>query len=273
MHPYSLRDAQRVLSLTPAALRSLIRAGLVTPAQAPCGEQRITFQDLIVLRTARSLLAARIPRERLRRALASLRRRQPELPLSRLVIGAQGGEVVVRDGARCWHAESGQYLLSLEVSARHGVVCALERPFPARAAADDAAALLAEAGALEAHDPAAALAAYEQATAVESGLLAAWVNRGHLLHVRGELEEACRVYREALSRCGPAPLLLFNLGCVLEDLGETQAALASYQDAAAQDPGLAEAHYNLARLYESQGRRQDAFRHLCAYRRLARRRS
>jgi tetratricopeptide (TPR) repeat protein len=277
MHRYTLRDAGRVLSLSPAVLRSLIRVSLVRPARGPRGEHRLCFQDLIVLRTARSLLAAQVPRARIRRALASLRRRLPaDLPLSGLSIGALGERVVVREGARQWQAESGQYLLSLDVSMENGVLCLLEggglRPQPAlEEAAQEAAALLAQAAALEAPDPATALATYARAAAAEPGLVPAWVNRGRLLHERGEREEARRVYREGLSHCPRAPLLLFNLGCVLEDLGEMAAALASYQDALAQDPDLADAHYNLARLYESQGSTQHAIRHLASYRRLARR--
>jgi tetratricopeptide (TPR) repeat protein len=272
MQLYSLRDAARVLSLSPATVRSLLRFSRVTPAPVPGGAPRISFQDLVVLRTAGALLAARVPRARIRRALAALRQRLPDLPLSRLCLGALGGEVVVREGVRHWQAESGQYLLSLEVSLQQAAVCTLElRPQPRQPAGEDAAALLVQAGALEAQDPAAALAAYQQAASLDPTLLAAWVNRGHLLHQRGAWQEARCVYQEGLSRCGPAPLLLFNLGCVLEDLDEPQAAITSYQEALAQDPHLAEAHYNLARLYECLGHAQDALRHLSAYRRLARR--
>jgi tetratricopeptide (TPR) repeat protein len=267
MHPYSARDVERVLSLSRTTLRSLIRVGCVTPARGPRREQRFSFQDLIVLRTARSLIEARIPRARIRRALESLRRSLPaDLPLSGLTIHAVGERVVVREGARHWQAESGQYLLSLDVSMEHGVLSVLER---ARPEVDlDANAWLAQACSLEESDPVAALAAYERAAAADPALLGAWVNRGRLLHERGALREAQEVYREGLSRCGRAPLLLFNLGCVLEDLGDTPAALTSYQDAVAQDPDLADPHYNLARLYESLGRTQHAIRHLATYRRL-----
>jgi tetratricopeptide (TPR) repeat protein len=63
-------------------------------------------------------------------------------------------------------------------------------------------------------------------------------------------------------------LLLFNQGVLLEDLGNPSAALAAYQSALAEDPGLADCHYNLARLYESLGEAQHAIRHLGQYRRL-----
>jgi tetratricopeptide (TPR) repeat protein len=67
---------------------------------------------------------------------------------------------------------------------------------------------------------------------------------------------------------GPDPLLFFNQGVLLEDLGDPAAALEAYCSALAADPDLADCHYNLARLYESFGKPQHAIRHLGQYRRL-----
>ena len=55
---------------------------------------------------------------------------------------------------------------------------------------------------------------------------------------------------------------------LFEDLGELRAALDAYQRALAQDPELADCHFNLARLYDSLGKPQHAIRHLGQYRRL-----
>ena len=84
----------------------------------------------------------------------------------------------------------------------------------------------------------------------------------------GRTAEAEEVYRDALGRAGPDPLLLFNQAVLLEDVGRTTAALDAYQAALAGDPDLADCHYNLARLYESLGKQQHAIRHLGEYRRL-----
>jgi tetratricopeptide (TPR) repeat protein len=89
-----------------------------------------------------------------------------------------------------------------------------------------------------------------------------------LLHEQGRTQQAAEVYRRALARVGPDPLLLYNQGVLLEDLGDPAAALAAYQSAIAEDPDLADCHYNLARLYESLGDAQHAIRHLGQYRRL-----
>src|SRR3981081_4752790 len=112
MLSYSVRDVQRVLQLAPDTTRSLIRAGFVHPARGPRREYRFSFQDLIVLRTARALIEARIPEKRLRRSLESLRRNLPEsMPLSGLAISAVGDHVVVRDGEARWQVDSGPDLL------------------------------------------------------------------------------------------------------------------------------------------------------------------
>jgi tetratricopeptide (TPR) repeat protein len=58
------------------------------------------------------------------------------------------------------------------------------------------------------------------------------------------------------------------LGVLLEDLQRIPEAVAAYREAIVHDPGLADAHYNLALLHEQAGETQAAFRHLLSYRRL-----
>jgi tetratricopeptide (TPR) repeat protein len=274
MRSYSVRDVERLLRLSPDTTRNLIRAGFVTPARGTRREYRFSFQDLIVLRTARALLDAKIPARRIRRSLQSLRRELPEsLPLSGLSISAVGDHVVVRDGETQRQVDSGQYLLGLDISLQNGVLHVVEHQQPA-AAADTAAApkpaddWFAQALALESTDPDGALSAYRHAVDEDPRNAAAWTNWGRLLHALGRTQQAAEVYRRALAQAGADPLLLFNQGVLLEDLGNPAAALEAYQTALAEDPDLADCHYNLARLYESLGKPQHALRHLGQYRRL-----
>jgi tetratricopeptide (TPR) repeat protein len=272
MRSYSVRDVQRVLRLSPAVTRGLIRAGFVKAGRGPRRAYRLSFQDLIVLRAARALIDARIPAKRIRRSLERLRRELPaSLPLSGLAISAVGDRVVVRDGETRWQADSGQYLLGLDVTLEEGVLQVVEhRAEPAAAATAAPAALdwFAQGLALENTDPEAAVAAYRQATDENPRNAPAWINLGRLLHVLGRTVEAEEVYRRALGHAGQDPLLLFNQAVLLEDVGKTAGALDAYQAALAGDPDLADCHYNLARLYESLGRQQHAIRHLGEYRRL-----
>jgi tetratricopeptide (TPR) repeat protein len=273
MRSYSVRDVQRVLRLSPSVTRGLIRAGFVKPVRGPRRAYRLSFQDLIVLRAARALIDARIPAKRIRRSLERLRRELPAtLPLSGLAISAVGDHVVVRDGERRWQADSGQYLLGLDVTVEDGVLQLVEHKPPAAPAAVPAEELardwFAEGLTLESTDPGAAVEAYRQAAQENPHNAAAWINLGRLLHVLGKTLEAEEVYREALTSVGPDPLLLFNQAVLLEDVGNTDAALEAYRAALAGDRNLADCHYNLARLYESLGKPQHAIRHLGEYRRL-----
>ena len=271
MRSYSVRDVERVLQLSPDTTRNLVKAGFVKPARGARREYRFSFQDLIVLRTARALIDAKIPARRIRRSLDSLRRELPEsVPLSGLSISAVGDHVVVRDGAARRQVDSGQYLLGLEVSLENGELSVVERQEEAAAPAAPPPTQdwFAEALRLEGSDLEAALTAYRSAVAADAQHSAAWINWGRLLHEHGRTQEAREVYRRALGQVGPDALLLFNQGVLLEDLGDADAALAAYQTALAEDPDLADCHYNLARLYESMGLAQHAIRHLGQYRRL-----
>lgn len=271
MPSYSMRDVQRVLRLSPDTTRNLIRSGFVKPARGARREYRFSFQDLIVLRTARALIDAKIPARRIRRSLESLRRELPEsVPLSGLSISAVGDHVVVRDGEAQRQVDSGQYLLGLEVSMENGVLRVVEQrePAPPPAAEIPSGDWFAQALTLESTDPEAALGAWRHAVTEDTANAAAWTNWGRLLHEQGRTQQAADVYRRALAQVGPDPLLLYNHGVLLEDLGKPGAALEAYLGALAEDPDLADCHYNLARLYESLGQAQKAIRHLGQYRRL-----
>ena len=271
MRSYSVRDVERVLQLSPATTRSLIRAGFVNPERGPRREYRFSFQDLIVLRTARALMQAKVPARRIRRSLESLRRELPEaVPLSGLAISAVGDQVVVREGDARWRADSGQYVLGLDVTLENGVLHVVEHKQLATPAAAAAAPQdwFTRGLALEGSDLPGALAAYARAVAAEPDNVGAWTNWGRLLHEEGRTQEAADVYRRALEQAGPDSLLLFNQGVLLEDLGDAGAALQAYQSAIEEDPDFADCHYNLARLYESLGKPQHAIRHLGQYRRL-----
>ncbi|HEY0684936.1 MAG TPA: tetratricopeptide repeat protein [Steroidobacter sp.] len=272
MQTYSVQDVERVLRLSRSTIRGLIKTGFVQPARGPKRQLQFSFQDLIVLRAARALLEAKISRRRINRSLEDLRRHLPEqMPLSGLSISAIGDRVVVRDGKNHFQVDDGQYVLGLDVSVENGVIRVVEHketPAPATPPAETADDWFDKALSLEDADAKAAQAAYERAVEIEPDFVAAWINLGRLHHARHDEKKAEIVYRRGIQECGPNPTLMFNLGVVLEDLGKLDDAIEAYQSAISEDPNMADAHFNLARLYEAQGKEQHAIRHLGQYRRL-----
>ncbi len=270
MSEFGVRDVERMLRMSRSTIQGLIRAGFVAPARGARGEYRFSFQDLILLRTASALSAAKVPARRITRSLKALRRRLPDtVPLSGLRISAVGDKVVVAEKGGRWHADSGQYLLDLDVSVADGELSveALGESGGGAAAEEwfNRGLELEDASDANAKD------AYEHALRLEPAHHAARINLGRLLHKAGRLRDAERVYRAGLTRAGTDAILLFNLGVLLEDLGRGEEAIAAYESALAADPRFADCHYNLALAYEVAGNARGAIRHMGEYRKLARR--
>ena len=238
MHQFGVRDVQKLLHLPRGTIRTLVGAGFVSPIRGPRNAWLFSFQDLIVLRTAQALAAAKVLSRRIARAMKALREHLPQpMPLSGLSIAAEADKVVVREGANRWQADTGQYLLSFEGGTADGSLRVLERPSPAVVEED-----------VDGH-----------------------INRGCQLHEAGLLAEAERAYRDGIKRSAGEPLLFYNLGVLLEDMGRKAEAIEAYESALRLDESLADGHYNVALLYEALGKPREAIRHMAHYRRLMKR--
>jgi len=105
MNPYGVADVERLLRLPRATIRAFVAAGFVTPERDKRNRWLFSFQDLIVLRTAQALAAAKVPTRRLTQSMRELRRHLPEsMPLTGLSISAEGAHVVVKEGGARWQA-------------------------------------------------------------------------------------------------------------------------------------------------------------------------
>jgi len=269
---YSTKDVAALLGLSAAQVRSYVRAGFLAPSQGARGEYYFSFQDLIVLRTAKGLLAARVPRRRVRLALQNLRAQLPEdRALTGVRISAQGHHVVVRDGRDVWNPESGQAVFDFELAelARGAATLPLRTPAEEKADEPERGVDWYERGAeLEEDSPEEAMAAYRRALEIDPNLADAHVNLGRLLHEREATAEAERHYRLALAARPDDTTAAYNLGVVLQDLGRLREAADAYVAALELDRTLADAHYNLSGIYEQLGEPEAAFRHLRTYRTL-----
>jgi tetratricopeptide (TPR) repeat protein len=249
-----------------AAILGVVRAGFVQPARGVRRAYLFSFQDLMVLRAARALSSANLPPRRIGRALRALRRQvPPTVPLSGLSMRALGERVVVQEGGRRWQADSGQYLLELDVSLVAGELVVLAR----EPAGDDSAEGWFNRGwELEPDSLREAQEAYQHALQIDPGHAGAHTNLGRLLHESGRLAEAEAAYRRGIEHCPGEALLPFNLGVLLEDIGRLDEAIAAYRCALQVQPALADCHYNLALLYQAAGNDLGAIRHRREYRRL-----
>lgn len=261
MQDYSLADLKRLFGLTPALVKKLSQAGFITPT-ASRGKTRYTFQDLLVLRVAGALKAARLSTPKIVAALEKIRSALPPERLPAIALAASGKDVAVREGHGEWEA-SGQYALPLVARPVSGDVTELRRAAELPAATQ-AHEHYERGHLLEETDVVAARSAYLAALSAQEDHLEARINLGRLLHMDGQLQAAERIYRQAKTS---SALLSFNLAILLEDLEREEEAVAAYRDALAQDPLMHDAHFNLSRLHEKANRPREALRHLLAYKR------
>jgi len=282
MTAFSTHEVAKILGLPDSKIRSCARAALLAPVRGPGGRLRWSFQDLLLLKTTRGLLEARVPPGRIRRMVASLRRQLPgDQALSSVSVYADGRRVVAWDGTARWQPDSGQFLFSFDAPAvanEEPPPARATTPAPARATAPVAAARTAAewfdlACELDPASPDEARHAYEQALALDARLADAHINLGRLLHAGGDAAGAETHYRAAIQYAPEDAIAHFNLAGLLEETGRASDAVASYQQALAADPTFADAHYNLGLLLDTLGRRPAAMTHLRAARRLYARRS
>lgn len=267
---YGIREATHLLELSSQQIQAYVRAGFLEPRRAAGGGYRFSFQDLILLRTAKELSSHLTPRK-VRQALASLREQLPRgKALSALRLTAEGEEIVVRDGRTAWLPASGQTLLDFDVSELATDVAPLVRQAVrearapgARLEADEWYELGCD---LEHSDEEQARDAYRRCLELDPGHVDAHINIGRLLHEAEEVAAAERHYRLALAGRPGDVTAAFNLGVSLQDLGRLDEAAGAYERAIAIDSRCADAHYNLAQVYETLGRGQQAIKHLQIYR-------
>jgi tetratricopeptide (TPR) repeat protein len=248
MHAYNTKDLERLFGLPASAVRSLARAGHISPVKRG-GRLHYSFQDLLMLRTASALRSANISAHRINRTLQTFRATLPAgAVLNQRSLTALGNQIAIREGKMLWESETGQYVLALDIGEAKGGLHVIGRTGAAAHPASSAGELYARAYELEDTDPDAARA-----------------NLGRLLHIAGRFADAEQVYRSADKA---DPLLAFNLAVLLEDLNREREAIVAYREALAHDPELADAHFNLARLYERAKDAKASLRHLLAYRRM-----
>lgn len=272
MKGYTTREVAEVLGLPASRIQGWTRSGLLTPERDTRGAYRFSFQDIVLLRTARELLDQSVPSRRVREALEALRTQLPVgRPLSAVQVSAVGDRIIVHDDDTAWEPNSGQIQIDFSVAdlARNAAPVA-RRALEQRAADAELTAdewydtgLDLESVALDE-----AIGAYRRAIGLDGAHVEAHINLGRLLHEDGQVREAEGHYREATTADPENARAFYNLGVALEDQHLRPGAVEAYTTALSLDPALAVAHFNMSRLLEADGRKPEALQHLADYKRL-----
>jgi tetratricopeptide (TPR) repeat protein len=264
---YTTPEVLRILKTPEQTFQTCLKAALYRTG-VRTRPRRFSFQDLIVLRTAKGLCDAGIPVPQIRRILKSLKQQlTPEQELANLKIYADGKRVVVVDGAQRWQPDSRQFLLDFGAQELH----VRSLPMVQKTTVGDQATAqdwFERALRLEEESADQARQAYQEALRLDPSMADAHINLGFLHHQAAELDDAEQCYLEACRWAPEAVLGYFNLAVLYEDRGNRRSAIAAYQQVLKRDANYADAHHNLARLFEAEGQRTDAIRHYAAAKRL-----
>jgi tetratricopeptide (TPR) repeat protein len=268
MSGYTTSEVSELIGLKPAQVRHFVRRSLLMPERGEHGEYRFDFQDVVLLRTAKGLLEARVSPRRALRALLKVRSGMVDARgLASVRIFADGNSVLVREDDRLWEVETGQSHFDFEApAAEHDIARIGPRKL----------IVTPEAGSLDSDDwynlgldledasSARALDAYVKALEMNPRNADAHVNLGRLLQLGGDIKRGKRHYERALDLVPTHQLALYNLGTVFDELNEFEAAAGFYMRA----PAVPDAHYNLSRIFEILGDELGARRHMRNYRQL-----
>ena len=116
MGGYTTREVSDLIGLKPDQVRHYVRRSLLQPARGDRGEYRFTFQDVVLLRSAKGLLDADVSSRKAYRVLLKLQSELTQVKsLAAVRIFADGNNVMVREDNQVWDVETGQGHLDFTV--------------------------------------------------------------------------------------------------------------------------------------------------------------
>lgn len=254
---YTQTEVARLLGMTRGRLRSLDKAGIVSPSGRRRGRRAYTFSDLIALRAARDLLKGKVRLRDVSRAIKRIRQTLPRVarPLSELRIASDGMQVVVKTSEGAYEPNTGQMVLDFEVRQLHDDVVRMLRPTAGKDRARTAYELYLQASQLDENPETMeqAEALYRAAIKHDPWLAIVYTNLGNIRFRRGDEGQAERLYRCALEIEPAQPEAQYNLGYMMLHRGESETAIRYFTGAIESDSRFADAYFNLAMAYEQLG--------------------
>jgi tetratricopeptide (TPR) repeat protein len=267
---FSRREVSRLFDIGEGRLRYWDRSGFLSPSGHDGRRKCYTFQDLISIRSAKTLLDCGVSLQRTRRILAELREKIPLAthPLGQLRIRGDGKRVVVVDDENHeFDADSGQMLIDFSVSSLEETIVA---ELPARrlqAERRTAYEWYLEGCRFDDDESTIARAeeAYHRAIYLDPLLANAYTNLGNIRFRAGAVEDARTLYVKAIEVDPEQPEAHYNMGFLEFEEGKFDGAESCFRKALAFDPTFADAHFNLAMTLFRMGRDEDARGHWKSY--------
>lgn len=264
MSGYTTKQVADLIGIKSDAVRHYVRRSLLAPSKGARGEYRFSFQDVVLLRTAKGLIDAEVSIRKIYRSLLKLKDDLKQVDsLSSLRIFANGEVVLIQESDRIWEVESGQAQMEFDVEVPSEEVANIKAQgllvkSPEDLDTDEWYNVGLD---LEEADPEKAPEAYRQAIKLDPKNADAHVNLGRLYQLDGQLKYAKRHYQMALNSRPEHQLANYNMGTIFDELDELAKASDYYQRA----PQVPDAHYNLARIREIEGDEISAQRHMKEY--------
>jgi tetratricopeptide (TPR) repeat protein len=259
---FSTRMAARILAISPERIRYWVKRKLVKPAAVRGRHYQFTFEDLLMMRLAKELLPNRRRLEVVARCFQRVGHMlDAQRPMTALKLYEEDGCILVRDGAVIFEADTGQMRLEYAVARAGETIKQADAPVRLRR-------LLDAAGGLEETNSARAVQMYREYLQFRPRDGAVHRRLSTLLERAGDLSGAVR-HLDAAAVVEPnSAELHFDLGVLYRKLQNMERAAACFSRALECEPDLIEAHLHMAQIYEQQGRKREAMRHLSAAHRL-----
>ncbi len=247
---YSVRDVSRLFEISENRLRYWDKSGILAPSGRNGRRKCYTFQDLIGIRSMKTLLDNGISLQRTRRILRKLQDAIPRSahPLSRLRIMADAKTVVVTDVDHHFEADTGQLLLDFDVKTLEREVVSQLPDKAAKEQSLSAYEWYLEGCRLDETPETLPQAeeAYHRAIHMDPAMANAYTNLGNLRYRMGSVEDARALYEKAREVDTEQPEAYYNLGFLEFEEQNFAKAKTYFSRALELDATFADAHFNLA---------------------------
>jgi tetratricopeptide (TPR) repeat protein len=259
---FTRKDVCRLFSISEGRLKYWDKTDFISPGGYRGHRRCYTFQDLISIRSAVSLLENGVSLQRTRVMITQLQRLLPQTthPLGRLRIAADSNQVTVTDEGREFEAESGQLLIDFTVKTLEEELVSSLPDYVVRKNTRTAYEWYLEGCQMDEDEETLddAEHAYHQALMLDPTLATAYTNLGNLRYRRGATEDSRALYIKALEVDEAQPEAHYNLGFLDYESGALRDAEYHFKRAVELDDTFADAYFNLGMTLYRLGHERDA---------------